>query len=53
MQEQVIVEQSVEWRTPLYLCFFDFKKAFDTFKRDGEGAMACKRILEKINYLLK
>lgn len=27
---RIIVEQSVEWRSPLYLVFIDFKRAFDT-----------------------
>ncbi|XP_073829123.1 uncharacterized protein [Musca autumnalis] len=27
---RVIIEQSLEWRTPLYLVFVDFRKAFDS-----------------------
>lgn len=27
---RIIIEQSVEWQTPLYLLFIDFKQAFDT-----------------------
>ena len=26
---RIIVEQSIEWNTPLYINFIDFKKAFD------------------------
>lgn len=29
-----IVEQSIEWKTPLYINFIDFKKAFDSIHRD-------------------
>jgi len=25
----LIIEQSVEWNTSLYICFIDFKRAFD------------------------
>lgn len=32
---RIIVEQSIEYRTPLYIIFIDFKKAFDTIKRDA------------------
>ena len=30
---RIIVEQSVEWNSPLYLCFIDFMKAFDSLDR--------------------
>ena len=29
-----IIEQSIEWKTPLYINFIDFKKAFDSIHRD-------------------
>ena len=29
-----ILEQSAEWQTPLYVGFIDFKKAFDSVRRD-------------------
>jgi len=29
-----ILEQSAEWQTPLYIGFIDFKKAFDSVRRD-------------------
>ena len=29
-----IIEQSKEWKTPLYINFIDFKKAFDSIHRD-------------------
>ena len=30
---RIIVEQSVEWNSPLYMCFIDFQKAFDSLDR--------------------
>ena len=30
---RVIVEQTIEWQTPLYICFVDFEKAFDSIDR--------------------
>ena len=32
---RIIIEQSVEWRSPLYMLFVDFKKAFDTIKQEA------------------
>lgn len=32
---RIIVEQSVEWRSPLYLTFIDFKCAFDSIKHSA------------------
>ena len=29
-----IIEQSIEWKTPLYINFIDFKKAFDSIHRE-------------------
>jgi len=29
-----ILQQSAEWQTPLYIGFIDFKKAFDSVRRD-------------------
>ena len=29
-----IIEQSIEWKTPLYINIIDFKKAFDSIHRD-------------------
>ena len=31
---RIIIEQSLEWQSPLYINFIDFKKAFDTVDRD-------------------
>ena len=31
---RIIVEQSLEWQTPLYAVFVDFQKAFDSVDRD-------------------
>ena len=30
----IILEQSAEWNTPLYIKFVDFEKAFDSLDRD-------------------
>lgn len=32
---RIIVEQSSEWNSPLYLLFVDFERAFDTINRDS------------------
>ena len=32
---RVIVEQSIEWQSPLYACFIDFEKAFDSVDRQA------------------
>ena len=32
---RVIVEQTMEWQTPLYVCFIDFEKAFDSVDRQA------------------
>ena len=34
MRHRNIIEQSIEWKTPLYINFIDFKKAFDSIHRD-------------------
>ena len=31
---RIIVEQSLEWQTPLYSVFVDFRKAFDSVDRE-------------------
>jgi len=31
---RIIIEQSLEWQTPLYTTFVDFQKAFDSIDRD-------------------
>lgn len=42
---RIIVEQSVEWRSPLYLVFIDFAKAFDTLHHQAIWhALQCKGI---------
>uniref|UniRef100_A0A0B7BMY3 Reverse transcriptase domain-containing protein n=2 Tax=Arion vulgaris TaxID=1028688 RepID=A0A0B7BMY3_9EUPU len=30
---RIIVEQTMEWQAPLYVCFVDFEKAFDSIDR--------------------
>ena len=30
---RIIIEQSIEWQTPLYITFVDFEKAFDSIDR--------------------
>ena len=32
---RIIVEQSIEWSSPLYLLFVDFEKAFDSLDREA------------------
>ena len=32
---RIIVEQSIEWSSPLYLLFMDFEKAFDSLDREA------------------
>ena len=32
---RIILEQSLEWRTPLYVNFIDYEKAFDSVDRDS------------------
>ena len=32
---RIIVEQSIEWQSPLYTCFIDFEKAFDSVDRES------------------
>ena len=32
---RIIVEQSIEWQSSLYINFIDFEKAFDSINRDG------------------
>jgi len=31
---RIIVEQSLEWNSPLYINFVDYEKAFDSVNRD-------------------
>ena len=31
---RIIVEQSLEWNSPLYMNFVDYEKAFDSINRD-------------------
>ena len=31
---RIIIEQSIEWQSPLYINFIDFEKAFDSVDRD-------------------
>ena len=32
---RIILEQSIEWQSPLYTCFIDFEKAFDSVDRES------------------
>lgn len=51
---RIIVEQSVEWRSPLYLVFIDFEKAFDTLDHTTIwNALACKGTPPKIISLIQ
>lgn len=51
---RVIVEQSVEWRSPLYLTFIDFEKAFDTLNHASIwNALECKGVPTKLIALIK
>uniref|UniRef100_A0A2C9M9C5 Reverse transcriptase domain-containing protein n=1 Tax=Biomphalaria glabrata TaxID=6526 RepID=A0A2C9M9C5_BIOGL len=31
---RIIIEQSIEWQSPLYMTFVDFEKAFDSIDRE-------------------
>ena len=31
---RIIIEQSIEWNSPVYLFFVDYEKAFDSVDRD-------------------
>ena len=31
---RIILEQSIEWNSPLYICFVDYEKAFDSLDRN-------------------
>lgn len=51
---RVITEQSVEWRSSLYLCFIDFEKAFDTLDHNVIwSALICKGVPTKLISLIK
>lgn len=51
---RIIVEQSSEWRSPLYLLFIDFKRAFDTLHHNAMWiALECKGIPNKLINLVK
>lgn len=51
---RVIIEQSVEWRSPLYLTFIDFEKAFDTLNHSAIwSALECKGVPLKLINLIK
>ena len=46
---RIIIEQSVEWRTPLYCIFIDFSRAFDTLHHEAIWtALQCKGIPEEM-----
>lgn len=38
---RIIIEQSLEWQSPLYINFVDFKKAFDMVDRDTLWKVLC------------
>ena len=49
-----IIEQCEEWRSPLYMNFVDFKKAFDSIHRDSIWRiLQCYGIPEKLITLIK
>lgn len=51
---RIIIEQSVEWRSPLYLVFVDFKKAFDSIRRSAIWAsLRAKGVPPKIINLIQ
>jgi hypothetical protein len=31
---RIIIEESLQWNSPLYLLFVDYNKVFDSFKRE-------------------
>lgn len=51
---RIIVEQSLEWRSPLYLTFVDFEKAFDKLQHQAIwNALECKGVPHKIINLIR
>lgn len=51
---RIIVEQSVEFRTPLYLGFIDFERAFDTLQHEAIWkALVCKGVPQKMINMIK
>lgn len=51
---RIIIEQSIEMRTPLYLTFIDFQKAFDTLSHNAIWtSLRCKGVPTKIINLIK
>ncbi|XP_055386169.1 uncharacterized protein LOC129615119 [Condylostylus longicornis] len=42
---RLIVEQSIKWKSPLYITFVDFERAFDTVKREAIGKDTEIRVL--------
>ena len=51
---RIIVEQSIEFRSPLQLVFIDFQQAFDCLTRNAIWqALAEKGVSQKIIYITK
>lgn len=51
---RILIEQSVEFNSPLYLLFVDFERAFDTVSREALWAsLNCRRFPEKIVHLIR
>lgn len=51
---RIIIEQSAEYNTPLYLLFVDFERAFDTISRNSMwSALTYKGIPDKIVIMIR
>lgn len=51
---RILIEQSVEWRSPLYLLFIDFERAFDMLDRNAIWeALANLRVPDHIIQLIR
>ena len=51
---RILIEQSVEWRSPLFLLFVDFERAFDTIKQNSVWSCLKRRgVPQKIVDLIK
>ncbi|XP_055390005.1 uncharacterized protein LOC129618986 [Condylostylus longicornis] len=51
---RLFVEQSIEWKSPLYITFVDFERSFDTVRREAiRKALTSRGIPQKISKLIQ